>query len=161
MTRLRWGSRLFQHLKPFAAHRAIETDEAGDIAARTGEAGNESGAERIADPGEHDRHLPGHGLEQFEREIAPRHEDIGGKCELFRNSGPHLLRPAGPPAHIGANVAALHPPQFFEFAAKRRQGKSRLARSQRCPSAPRSGAWFRPSAHAPRAATQPPLRLKV
>ena len=125
MTRLRWGSRLFQHLKPFAAHRAIETDEAGDIAARTGEAGNESGAERIADPGEHDRHLPGHGLEQFEREIAPHHEDIGGKCELFRNSGPHLLRPAGPPAHIGANVAALHPPQFFESLQK--GGKVSLA----------------------------------
>ena len=100
------GRRLFQHFKPFAAHRAIETDEAGDIAARTCEAGDESGAERIADPGEHDRHLRGHWLEQFEREIAPHHENIGGNASC---SATAVRICSGPPAHQRTLVLMLRP----------------------------------------------------
>src|SRR5260370_29142673 len=105
--------RLFQHLEPFATHRSVVAGEACDVAAGMGETGNETGADRIADLGKHDRHLLLHWLQQSNCEIAERHDDIGRECKQFRSSRPHLLRSACPPAHFDARVAIPGPAQLF------------------------------------------------
>jgi hypothetical protein len=48
------GHHLLQHLKPFAGKGMLEDGEAGDVAARTREAGHEAVADRIGDHREHD-----------------------------------------------------------------------------------------------------------
>src|ERR1019366_6996105 len=52
------GCRLFQHLKPLAAHRAFVARKSRDVAARMGKVGDETLANRIPAPDEPDRTIP-------------------------------------------------------------------------------------------------------
>src|SRR6516164_7423520 len=99
--------RLLQFLKPLATHCSIVTGETGDIAAGMGETLNKSGAHRIADPDEHDRHLLRHRLQHRERGVAEHQYDIGREREDLPYSRAILFRLARPPADVGTNVAIL------------------------------------------------------
>src|ERR1700730_18000935 len=112
------GRGLLQHLKPLAAHWAVVTGEAGHVAARTGQACYEAVADRITDPGKHDRDLPRHWLEDCKCEITVHHHNIGREREQLRNNRPHLLRSACPPAHFGASVVAFVTSEFVELPQK-------------------------------------------
>ena len=61
---------LFQYVQPFAPHRTIVSRASGDIAAGMRETGNESGADRITDTEEYNRHIPRYRLENGERGIS-------------------------------------------------------------------------------------------
>src|SRR5437764_15479809 len=86
---------------PKSVHRSGET---GDVAARTSKACNESIANRIANPDEHDRNLSRCRLEQCYCRIAESHDHVGRDREKLCNKGPHLVQSAGPPARFDASM---------------------------------------------------------
>ena len=78
------------------------------------ETGNESGADRITDTDEHNRHIPRYRLDNGEREITAGNHDIGRRGEHVGDDRLHLLWPACPPTHVGSEVVTVLPAQFVE-----------------------------------------------
>src|SRR5262245_49495218 len=110
---------LFEQAQPFAAHRALEILETADIAARSRQAGDKTGAERIGDLSKYDRDRtsePSY-LRQHRR---PRgHDHVRDRTDQFRRSGLFAGRIANAPAIVDAHVAAVGPAQPLQRVEER------------------------------------------
>jgi hypothetical protein len=108
-------------LQPFSAHAVLEHREPGRVAARPCQARDETGADRIDDGHEHDRHSAG-GLQQRRRGCSPgrTHEDVRRQCSQFRRL-PAQVVGVGRGASVDPQVAAVAPAQLLQGLCERRE----------------------------------------
>ena len=103
------GRHLLEQLDPFAAQRRLDIDEAGDVAARTRQALNETAADRIGDHHEYD----GDGARRAEERCHDRRgageNDVRPQLHQLLGQPLHPGGFAGSPAIDDVDIAARQP----------------------------------------------------
>ena len=157
------GAIWLEQLQPFPAHAVFEHREAGGVAARPRQAVDETGADRIGDDREHDRHGAGRLQQRRHGRGASTARMTSGASAA--NSAACLRMSSGigrGPARVDPHVAADGPAQLLQPLQERCDAGLilRIVRGSR-PSGRRCAASARPAARAPRAATPPPRRQEA
>src|SRR6266849_6642566 len=107
-------SDVLEQLQPFRAHTEFSGGKTGRIAARPGEALDETDGDRIRERGEHDRDGARH-LSQRHDELAGRHKnDVWGQRYQFLGKLAISLDIARSPTNIDPQVAANSPPSLLQ-----------------------------------------------
>ena len=106
-------------LDPFAADREFEIGEAGQIAARLRQVGDEPLSDRIGDLHEHDRQRTGLRLQGGRHRRAVGEDQVRLQADELRRL---LLqrRPVAGPAVIDLKIAPLDPAEIAQSAVERR-----------------------------------------
>src|SRR5262249_8095179 len=110
---------LFEQAQPFAAHRALEILKAADIPARSRQAADKTGAERIGDLSKYDRDRTSEPLYLRQHRRPRGHDHVRGRTDQFRRSGLFAGRIADAPAIVDAHVAAVGPAQPLQRVEER------------------------------------------
>jgi hypothetical protein len=104
------GRDLFEQLQPFSAHAVFVNRESSRVAARPRQADDESGADRIDDLHEHDRHGAGR-LQQRRRGYgaSSSHEDVRRERGQFRRVSANVVGVGRGPASVDPHIATVGP----------------------------------------------------
>jgi hypothetical protein len=109
----RAGCDLLQQLQPFRADAIFEQRKPSGIAARSRQAFDKAGGDRIGDVREHDRHDLGRSLQRRRCSAVGRQYDVGGQ----RNQFPRISAAVGladSPTRIDPHVAPRAPAHLLQ-----------------------------------------------
>ena len=105
---------LLQQLQPFAGNRRLADRDAGGIAARMGEAGDEAAADRVGDHREHDGKRAGLAKQGCQHRSANGEDYIRVDANQFFGGGSDALAPVAGKTMLDRDVAAVDPAQFAQ-----------------------------------------------
>src|SRR5262249_48922752 len=112
---------LLQELQPFPAQTVFVIHEASGVAAGSGQAIDEAGADRIGDAREHDRQRAGDTLQGGYAQGAACQDDIRRERNQFRRVSALAVDIVRAPAGVDPHIAAVVPAQFLQTLLERRE----------------------------------------
>src|SRR5262245_28864584 len=89
-------------------------DEAGDIAAWAGQAGDETLAHRVGDKNKYDRDLPRFSLKRSGDWCRVREDGIGSRADQLFRKNLHPINVAVRPTIVDPHVATVRPTQLLK-----------------------------------------------
>src|SRR5262245_3017122 len=105
---------LLQQLRPFRTETVLELHKAGDVAARSCQARDQAGADRIGGTRKHNRHGSGCLQQRLYRRCAAGYDDVGRERYQFRRTLAKIVRLDGGPVGLDAQVATFTPSQLLQ-----------------------------------------------
>src|SRR5262245_43770502 len=116
-----WAGDVLQRFQPFGRVGVFEVGKAGGVAARTRQAVDEAGADRVGDKREHDRNGPGRLQQRRYGTARLRQDDLWGERDQVRRVPTQVVGISTSKAVLDPDVVADGPARLLETLRKCRQ----------------------------------------
>src|SRR5262249_49945442 len=109
---------LLEHVQQFPEHRRFGRSEAGDVAARARQAGNEAGLDGIDNPSKNDRDAAGLLLHGLQRQCSADQDCIRIEAHELLGMGADASGVGSAPPLVDTDAAAIVPAELLQRLAE-------------------------------------------